>query len=456
MKIDATKFNPNMTQAEVDSFINSMVVSYKDFAVISGLFGRAYGVQTGCDAAGFLLNECARHLVISHLAESHARAEDRLSYDITPRYHYEEVFYDTTMNPRLQRPGFESFVQQTFSASIMGLQDVSPYLILDVPLVDSGAGYTIAQLADSLVDNPNSIVLVDRDSGHQYIPQTTVFGFPRKVANNWEVALSNDLLPGDIGVKIVDAFHCQLVKVDIPAEALTAGQILVPVYPDSDQIIPYAKVSEDLAPGTRLWFHSYTLVDEAFAIEGADFTGGNLEFYKLLPQIDMKIVEDTVVLPQLEYRQEADCSDAALTPTTDDSPVFTSIEVEGYKVLDAKHSIIDLFPDTSAALIANSGRPYKYKIYYKTNPSVLGFDSDNQAIKEAVAHLAAAELPLKICNCPLDKDGFIQIAQQAYTQIRISVTNEKVENLTHGNLYGQRVFETKMNQVRVHNRAVLV
>lgn len=455
MKVESTTFNDSLTQDEVDSIINALAVSYDKFAVISGLFGRAYGVQVMCDRNDNLFNECARHKVMEHLAKAHNRAQYDLGYDITPQYHYEEIDYKTSEHLKLKRPGFAGFVQLTITAAAMGAQNVDPYLITDVPLVDSGSGYTIAQLDATIVDNPNSIVLVDATTGGRYNPQM-VTGFPKRNGGNWEIALDNTLLPTEIGSKTVNAYHCKLIKVDIPAEALTAGQTLHPVYPGTNQIIPYAKAPEDLNPGTRLWFHSYVLVDEAFAIEGADFRGGNYgpDFYKLLPTIEMKIFEDTAKLPELSYRQAPDCTDVALAENTNETPVFTDVTVEGYNILSDIHSIIEMFPDHSQALLDNVGNPVRYKVWYKTDPSVLGYEGDYQAIQDAIAHLTAAELPLKVCNCVLDKDGFIQISQQSYSQVRISITNERVENLEHGNLYGQKVYETRIAEVNQYKRVV--
>ena len=449
-----TDLKPNLTQAETDELVNNLLLGETGFAEYSCLQGQAFGVETfcpSCEEYATFMNDCVRGHIIKNLVAAQETAERELNYALTPRYETYYRKWDGCSRIRLN-PGIEALgIQLEISDQSPPVSESVVYpLIESVPLTDSGDGYCIATLDGTVVSNPNKIVFRDQTS-NEVIEIQDRTGFPRKVAGDWQVALGNKELPPCAGT--IDAYHCELVRVVTPETTVADGYI-APVYPGTNQKIHQALPSELIDGDTNrvYWFYVYSLLDPAFQDEGADLVKG--EYYKLIETIEFKQFVETTAEVLIEYTEPSS--------ETEGDFVKTEVAAVGFEIISAETGVVEIYPDPKQLCDCNHCYCGRCKwitgitIPYKTNPSVLSIDGNILDVCDAIAHLAASELPLSSCDCDITdlrdkrKSNFIIKAQEAYTEVRINpISGEMVQNLRHGNLYGQLVFTEKIGRLPV-------
>jgi hypothetical protein len=437
MRVDRFDFDPFLSQNAVDNIINDMAVSLEMFSDIACLDGQAYGVSKACEDCGITMNWCLRRHMVRALVAAQSAAERAVGYNLTPRYHQQVISWDGRSRIRTTWPGVEVVsVQLEYTDLAGGPYAISPYIESEINISEDD-GICIATADGTLVKNPNKVLV--RNENHRLYPQFAAPGYPKKEDGNWLIALDEMLTPCNCELDF-SVQHCEYMILEIANPAGCAEGTVVPVYPDSNQVIPQALPSQDIGGGmTRYWFNPWVLLDAAFAEEGADLL--RAEFYKLLQEIEFKCVSEVELPPSVVF-QVPDC------PATSWE---TSTEGITLHIVDSRLGIIhveheDLRCGMCHAVLNTCGckYPLSLSIGYKTNPELVGVSAEISTLKEAIAYLAAAELPMENCDCKIDK-GFIAKAQTPYTEIRINpMTGENIANLKHGNLYGQLVYDERV------------
>lgn len=440
MRIDRYDFDSSLSQDTVDEIINSLSIGIDDFSRIACLDGRAYGVVTACDTCDLDLNACIRSHIIRLLASSQQTAENMIGYRITEGYHTQEILWDGKTQILAGFRGIEAInVRREFSTvEGYGPFEISPYVLTAITVTDSGNGYCETILDGSIVKNPNRVTFRD-DDGKVYRIHSTVK--PRRNGSgNWIVAFDNQIMPPCTVISPINVQICDLMILDVPEYEDCE---VVPVYPNSNQIIPMAKEPEDIGSGIiRYRFHPWVLVDDAFSDETVDLESG--EFYKLLQEVEFKCVEDVACDPFITLRKY-DGSVETYEVTEEDLNLY---------LLDGETGVIRIDYHPCSAWC--NGIPIKITFCYKTNPDVLELHHDLSYLNEAIAMLAAAELPISTCGCKIEK-GYISDAQKPFTQVRVNaLTNEAVVNEKYGETYGQLVFKEKISRVTKLGRMIRV
>lgn len=433
-------------QAEIDDPEMNLFLNIQEFSRIACLDGRVYGVINTCDTCGLILNDCVRSHLITALESNQAIVERLLGYNLTVQYHEETHDWDGHSRIQTNWPGVETLnVKQQVSTILdYGPFPISPYVQENLVLNDSGSGYCVVEVSRTFVENPSHIIIRD-DDGHVYATDN-VDGYPRRDGENWLIALAGKPDAPACSATL-HAQSCKYMYVDVEDHDCGEDGTLTPFYPSSFMPIPQIKPSQDVGNGVRrFWFTPWVLVDPAFYGEEINLEVG--EFYKLLPEIEFKCVEEIEAMPVVTSFDLANCStdefDQLVPISTDDTQWDLLHEEYGITQMQLKN----------ANFCRENKAPFKVKIFYKTNPVIFNVAQFVESIKVAIAYLTAAELPTEVCGCEI-KTGFIATAQRAYTEIRINpITGESISNLRHGNLYGQLVFAEKLNLVPRFQRLI--
>lgn len=444
MKITSALLNTTAPQSEVDKLANRLLVDMARFSAISCSDGRFYGVTTSCDTCGAEFNSCIRNRLISSLFSTHVLVESELGYDITSQFHTESIPWDGRSRIQTLRPGISAFAVREKINQVSGdtLYPVSPYIIEEAPLTDSGSGYCIVQLDRNIVDNPDAVTL-RLASGAKLEPEER-FGFPRRTADNWELALPATLYPPPCEDEdlVVNVTHCRYIAVVVDKKTVESGEV-VAVYPGTNQKIPLAKpVQEVDETHNRLWFNVWDLLDPVFFDEGMKWENG--EFYKLIEYIELKNFTTEPAPITVTYRDLC-CNEER----------YATEVYEVYEVIDSHNGIVELYKDGQPCS-CGCGDECKLitavEFSYQTTPEMF-IDDFGVTLAEAISWLIAAELPLKVCDCPPLRFGFVATAQQAYTKITVNMyTGKEIENLEHGNLYGQAMYTERINRTKHYKK----
>jgi hypothetical protein len=449
MKITPESIGLPYTQTELDQRLNELLVGLDDFSYIACTDGRLSGVITPCDACGHEFNECVRQHLIDKLLSVHEIVERRLGFSLTPRYHTETHTWNGRTRLQTNFPGVAAFAVQQSIVSVSGTAvfAVSPYIIEDAPLVDSGEGYCYVQLDRELVDNPKHVILRD-GSGAIVEPDDSRFGFPRRTATHWELALYPEVYEPPCATGSINVQHCNLVAVETTLYTPTSGTVF-PVYEGTQQIIPQARPSQIIDNGedpdtVRYWFYVWDLLDSAFFSEGMNWTNG--EFYKLVDNIELKIFTEAPAEITVKYYDRC-CGETR----------YATTEWEAFEVVDPKYGIIELFRNAtpcSCDCLDDCQDVVEVTFSYRTDPSFFA-DDYLGTIREAIAWLVAAELPLQVCDCPPMKTGYIAMAQRPYEKTSVSsFSGTVVVNLDPDMLYGQVEYRKQIGRVKHFQRIV--
>jgi hypothetical protein len=476
--ITPEQFRPTWTQAQVDNYVNQMPITALQFAVTSSLFHRFFGVLNGSNDGEriavqdtedssrsdtpdrFILNACARY-AFPRVADSVISGlEQEIGYALTPRYVTEYVPYQTahgkfqTVYPGVERfnvrpvwyalEGYEAIELDPFIQEIEETDVVFPFSDLITPA---------ARVDDTLVTNPNDVVLRGEDG--QIYPwfKDNTHQMTRNLGNYWQLPIAinrKNYAGGSILVQ-----HKKLMYVDIPVPTLPAGARFYPVYPGSHQIIHQARpmqvVTEGLDTYWRFWFYNYTLVHPDFVTETIDLQAG--EFYKLYPYISFKYVIEETVKPEivLTYGHE----EVILTPTD-------SVNYPRLTLVDPAYGLFHVNYESCERLIDNWCRcndtptTIMMRFSYRTNPSLLPEKYQQQVgrLLDAASGRIAAMLPTTDCGCEVPW-GYIKEKKSALPSATFSdLTGQIIDRFRFGSETGHIEYANAMGNALRYSRPV--
>lgn len=448
-------FDKNKSHEDIDTIVNTMPVDYTDFSAFTHYGGRMYGVLSGDDDFGdfgdFVVNACLREAVWRVLNTVQNDVEDRIGYNISPRYHRKVFEGDVTKTFLLDWPGLAivDVKPEWFDIPSLSSVTVSPYLLEDLePTLNGTINEYVLTLDSSVVKNPNDVILRNQTTNGIYHIKTAQRGYPRRnVGGDWEVVIDRGLSGYSVGDKITVQSK-KFVYVDVTQPTLTGE--MFPVYLNSNQIIRQAKPRESLGSDVyRYWFFLWELVDENFYYETVSLL--NNEFYKLYQTISFKEFresESKAILYEncicdLENVCCCTCDSKKWQLTTKIlNHAYSSVcfNVDGELVQNSETLLDELF--TTHRFVRSSGETYKIVLDYKTSPDQLAakWVTNIPDLKRAITHRTAAELPLSDCGCKV-KVGFIYEQQQSYGSVQFNpLTGDKISSFKYGDLHGQRVY----------------
>lgn len=461
--ITPEQFRINWTQAQVDKRINELPLSELEFSKISSLYHRAFGVLTG-SADGeqiakpesrnadpqtakdrFVLNSCVRWQYPRLADGIIAALEADIGYALTDRYVTEEIDFPTPSFKfqTLLRGVAAMNVTQVWHDVLLDVP-VSPFMQLDVDVVEMSPGTYAARVDDRLFTNPNDVFL--RGNDYRVWPWFSDSTSPlsrNKISHYWQLPINSrvrDYAPSDV----INAQHKKYVIVDIPAQEIPVGGEIFPVYAGTEQKIGQAKEMEIIDDGDtwRFTFYIYTLVHHDFVAETTDLIAG--EFWKLYSTIDFKYVIDTEVLPQIVVTRGSEIETFEPTLT----------------IVDRELGIFHLNYDTCwpqwNCLCQDWPRTVRLRYNYKISPNYVKPKMQAQIgrLLEAAASRIAAELPTFNCNCAVDY-GFIAKNQTVYTDTYLSLQTETVvDKVRYGRLHGQLFYAEVLNESAKYARFV--
>lgn len=434
MRINANTLSVK-SQDDADRQVNNLLVSLQRFSEIACIDGHGYGVHVDCESCGDpVLNPCLRKHIVRELISAHQIAEKRVRYSLTPRYYTERIPWNGSERIHL-KPGV-SKVNVALSYSNAIAFPVNFFAVEDATLTDTGSGFWTVSFDAAMIPNPAHAIVEDV-VGNTY-PTQNRSGYPNLVGGEWVIPLGNTV-KSDPGFQM-NIRHCRMVYVDALIDDCE-GEI-VPTYPNSTQEIPYVS-KEVIAGGYRFWFYTWTLLGDAFAEDGADLSLSGREYWKLLQTVDFRCKKEVESGFILEYEQH-------------DATMKEVLMSEGTHTLSI-HSSYEALVDVKKALATCvTGTPRYITISYKTDPDEIPFSlAQAETISTAIAYLAASKLPLDMCNCDPDRESFIGKAHRHYSEIRVNpITGENIQNLKHGETYGQLRFEELIGQVTKYHQFI--
>lgn len=458
--ITANQLPAYRTQARVDTRINDLPMNEVEFAELTSLYGRLFGVLTGSrdgewlaitDEKGvrksehgdrFTLNHCVRWQFPRIADGIVASTEAELGYALTERYHTEsQPMVTPLVKFQTKFAGVDVLNVGRSWGNVYEDVVVSPYMQEDVDVVLINPGTYAARISSTLFVNPHEVFLRGTDGSlYPWFSDTTSPLRRDTLGGYWEMPLNSrvrEYVPGtQINVQSKKYITVTVAEPDVPD-----GAVVYPVYPGTNQKIPQAKPVEILGSGEwKYTFHIFTLVHPEFISDVVDLVVG--EFYKLYPVIDFKYELVVAVAPQIVVIRGSD--EEILTPTL--------------TLVDAELGIFHLNYDTCLVawrcLCQDWPKTVTLRYSYRTSPTKLSEKAQEAMgqIRDAVAARIAADLPTYNCQCPVPY-GYIMQQQTAYTDSYIAIqSGVVVDKLKYGRLHGHLYYAEVMNEAPKYKR----
>lgn len=447
-------FDSTLSESAVWQTVNTMPVSYRDFAFQGHYWGRMYGVITGEKNEqhweGVVANQCLRDSLWRTLHEVTDQAEQQIGFHLSRRAITTQLQWNGEL--RLYTyPGIEAVDVVPQWSDVVGYEQVpvSPFIAQNVTVTPGSPN--LVEIPEAVCSNPLEIFLRrDSDNG-SYGIYTGVKPY-RDGLGNWVVAL-DDNIPYNI-LDQVNVQDTRYTYVDIdPADC---DGTLYPVYPGTNQIIPLAKPVEVLQGGQlRYWFYIYTLVNTAFYNYEVNLI--DAEFYKLLEYISFKCYEEVPSPATLTVSCTCGCESCATSCEDAIYQLSTTIDKAQQGVLSfvIVGKYVEGILDESKCFVEPVGcsSTYTLRFSYITNPLYLPgvFRDVVPIVKRAIMHRSAAELPLVDCGCHLDDKerlGFIWKQQEMISSSTVrAFSGDITTHFKYGDLRGQLEYTDLMSKV---------
>jgi hypothetical protein len=452
-----SSFAPHLTPEEVWNIVNTLPVSFRDFAEMSYYYARLYDVLTGAIEGGawdaLTVNECVRTTLWRKLHEITVDAESVVGFNLSARYHYEEIDFPEFGNGQTHWPGVVSMSVKPVWASIDGYGPFAISAMAQTNVTINDVGNLKVVLADaSIFENPADIQIRNGNNNDTYLPLNQS-AYPKLTGDNWEIPIDVKRSNYDPAAP-VNLQHRKHLILDVdPPVSIPAGSTLYPVYPGTNQIIPQAKPSQVLDNGkTRYTFYIYTLIHPAFRYETINLEQG--QFWKLYPAIEFKLFSEAAAQAQVVWIMGGTekTVNVTLKPTLGQDGVF-SVVFDSTFLTDPYSIWSDM-----GCTAQDTPERIKLRFWYKTSPSRLPERFANQipALRQAICHRVAAELPIQDCGCQV-KSGFIFENQRRYDKVTMRpATGVEYRSADFVDSYGRLRYEDIVNsQVHMHRLVTL-
>lgn len=469
MKADLEDLIGFSNRAALDEFLNSAALNYFGFSQISSLHHRLYGVistvtdndESREDLKSFIVNGCVKSSVWRTLQAVQADLESHLGFNLSPRFHSIEIPLPLSPKFTLPHPAVSAVNVQRVWVDIDTLDNssVSPYIINPATMILNGGTHS-AQVPATLVKNPDLVFLRDPVTHAAYRVNRDLAGYPNRVGANWHIPIHQAATPYD-GVSPVGVQDPSICLVTVTLPTIPAGATAEPVYADTHQIIPYRSRISNGGNSYTYELYTYALVDPEFNNAPIDLVKG--DFYKLMPAIDFAYWYAAPAYVELYVTD--DCGE---TRTYKYNPSdLTVISYPEIRLVNSAVGVVQLCTDRIDFSDCQSFvshfcpgvhvKSATIKIYYATDPKLLppNFSPQISGAVQAGYAKAAADLPIKDCNCKITV-GYISTMQMAYgTEYVNPTTQVQIFKSEYGQLHGQVLYKNAVDRMRLYRRPVM-
>lgn len=463
-------FTPAADEEDLMWFLNFLPVKLIDFAVLSNLEARAYGVKTYCDTCRDdsdcperqWLNQCARDHVWDILVSVQQNLMALKRVTLGPTYHTETALWYPGKMLQTKFPYIESInVQPVFTE--LDVVSVSPFIATSLT-TNATANFVEAKVPLDVVHNPVDVVMREESmqfnatAWHMRIPLDSQWGYPFKNATDWTYAMQKDVnLASDL-----NAQDCNYVFVDIDPVADQVISDIVFMHPEQDQLIPQVLPPQTIVATNkwRYWFYYWTLKRPEFADDKVDLTLEK-EFDKFYDELRYGIIEEETA-PATILLKPTDCC----TTSFEDVERLAMGNIyegeQGVVYFESARENTDTDPVTYERLCYDcsglcDGHPYKIRFSYKTNPYHYGmYIAGIEQMRRAIVAKVAANLPLETCNCSLIEGSYIDRMREELPQVVYQPMMQPMFYTDVGWRRGDREFAHAMNNLSIKKRSVLL
>lgn len=413
---------------------NDLVLNPVEWALDSCLEGSVFNVKTSCPTCEHLFNQCLINALHDLVYQYQDTVEFKLGWGLTPRYREEEIDW----NGRdyvgfLKYPDVvELNVKETIT-TIVGSESfpISPYLLENATIQSSGSDFCVAIIPVDLVDDIDQLVFWNADTNVKIDTQKRA-GYPRIVGDNWEIPLGKPPVPACESISGLNVQHCEYMVLEVELPETCTGDFL-PVYPGTNNKIPIYKIDVLSGSTVRFWFWAWSLVRSGIKTT-TDLEAG--EFHKLYQSIEFRCFDQVEQLPtvtEFDYT----CNNGGVIDIVTNQDIQIELLNSSGKVL--VHSLKNCSCDGNITI--------KFKVYYRTDPTIAGRSLNVSKAKEAILYVVASELPVESCGCGVDIP-FIAIAQTPFDNIRVNnFTGSEIISQQYGNSFGRKKYELKLKEI---------
>ena len=358
---DAYRVNSRIDTLDVE--VNKLPVNLLDFALISALRHRAYGVRTFDDESCTqycTLNSRARQDIWRMLFNIQQNVIGKKRTYAAPTYVSETQVIDPSATVFYARFGSIESVNVTEELSFVTNLDVSPFVLHDVHLqMDPTSSFVEAHFDSTVAKNPHKVILRDTNTYEQF-PWQEQPGYPTKNGFNWVMPVGNSL--SDITrLASIQDYEYMIAEID-EISGISLDDLVV-LHPGSQQILPFAKAPERVLYGGvwrwRFWFYAWTLGRPEFD-DSIDLVEG--EFEKLYDVLEL-YRRTEVHKPGIVYIDDDD-EPCNATPLTDEEETMIVKIVSGRSGALKYGEVSGTYPSYKYSSMSTQGDRYKVKYYY--------------------------------------------------------------------------------------------
>lgn len=435
--------------------VNQIPVGLLDFALISNLRHKAYGVNV----YGTEEDQCAQCCLNDHARQSIWRILFSIQQNIMakkkitagPAYFQENILIDH--NATTVQTGFGAIEKVDVKPQFNFLVNLylSPFIVNDVTVQDN-SGTPEILFNSTIVGDPERVIPRDSENYAQF-PWSRLGGnYPVKDGYDWVMPCTN--LTSDYldGTKTVSLQHYDYMIAETEVISGVNLSDLVVFHPNTYQILPFAKEPEEVVSDGvlkwRFWFYAWTLTKPEFDGNPPDLVKG--EFYKLYDLLELyekTEIEAESTIYIRSYKNHCDI-------TTEVKAQAGSTEI-----IDSFSGMVRFQEDVNSIY----GRRFKFGLYYKVNPLTYEhiFQHSTEELKRAIVAKAAATINLDDCGCAWpsgdERGDYITQMQKHYTKEYVSpVTGAVAINYMYGNKHGDMLFAEMMNKITFRPKVYMI
>lgn len=444
----------SFTDQERWAIVNSLAMNYFQFARISSLYHRAYGVLTDADEginaySDTVLNNCVREELERELVRRQIDTEMYLGYNLTERYHDEEDM-ELPLNRLvyLPWPGIESLNVAHSWSDISTGETVSFYIAENVSVAVVDGRYQVT-VPISVAPNPYDIFLRRNSDFHKY--EIDWSRSPVKSGTDWILTIdtTKTVYNGTDQINVQHKKHILLEYTFADEDELNSASIM---YPGTEEKVP---VLNTVVDGLTVTYYLpiYALVDQAFAYSDRVVDLRQEQFFKLYDTVDILGSTETALTGVTVTERYIDTDGTNATQTYTVNAAIMNKESSLIRLeVDPIETDISCRPDSPTTRRS-------IRVQYKTDPENLDpqYRKHVNSLGKAIGDKIAANLPLQSCGCDLigantqqkKNGGWIGEMQEEFPHVKETLIG-KSAHIEPGRRRGDYNYHEKMKTAPVY------
>jgi len=461
---NAYALNRRFTVANVEMTANQLPVNLLDFALISQMRHRVYGVRIfGIDAdeEGTFLTDNARNEIWRTLfnVQQNLLAKKRIT--AAPIYLTETTLLNPSSRAFTARFGAIESANVVETLTLVTNLTLSPFITSSVTLTDAG-DFVEARFDKTLVLNPQRVMLRHATT-HAQMPWQLRAGYPQIDGDDWVMACGDTVTSDGISTVLQDYEY--MIAETAAVDGVDIDDLVV-LHPNSQQILPFAKPPEVVGDNWRFWFYSWTLSKPEFSRDMVDLVEG--EFYKLYTSLPLYKRVESEELATVYIQPVFNAG--STTPMEDTTALAICRVIDHQAGVLQYGEVVEVTPETDPPtykynLVGSPyGKRYKIKCYYKVNPDYEGglLNISTEEVRKAIVAKVAADIPIELrtryWGTVLDgHEDYITQMQKKYTSEYISpVSGALAVNLKYGSKEGDYIFAEMLGNLSFRPRGLML